>query len=53
MQRTEKAFDIAYQNEFNAFMRVSNMISDYAGIDAKTAREMVRTQREKLLSALS
>lgn len=44
----ENAFDIAYKNEFNLFMKVSKSIAILLNIDIKNAREMVRTKREEI-----
>ena len=48
----EKAFDEAYQTEYNAFMAVAELIVKMTGgrVDIKTAREMVRTRRNEILS---
>ena len=49
----EETFDRAYENEYNAFMLVANQISEFAGIDIKTAREIVRAKREELKKILA
>ena len=49
----EEAFDRAYQNEYNAFMLVASQISEFAGIDIKAAREIVRVKREELKKILA
>ena len=49
----EETFDRAYQNEYNAFMLVSTQISEFSGIDIKTAREIVRAKREELKQILA
>ena len=48
-KEAERAFDEAHQAEYDAFMKVSIMISEFAGIDIKTAREMVRVKHAELL----
>lgn len=49
----EEAFDRAYQNEYNAFMLVASQISEFVGIDIKTAREIVRVKRDELKRILA
>lgn len=51
----EETFDRAYQNEFTAYMAVSEMIVKLSGgkIDAKTARALVKTKRAEILSILA
>ena len=49
----EETFDRAYENEYNAFMLVANQISEFAGIDIKAAREIVRVKREELKKILA
>ena len=49
----EETFDRAYENEYNAFILVANQISEFAGIDIKTAREIVRAKREELKKILA
>ena len=44
----EETFDRAYKNEFSAFMAVSVQIANFAGIDERTARAMVKGKREEL-----
>ena len=52
-EEAERAFDEAYQAEYDAFMKASTMISEFAGIDIKTAREMVRVKRAELKQILA
>ena len=49
----EATFDRAYQNEYNAFMLVASQISEFAGIDIKTARKIVSGKREELKKILA
>lgn len=49
----EATFDRAYDNQFSMFMTVSNQIAEFAGIDAKTARAIVRGKREELKKILA
>lgn len=52
-EEAENAFYEAYQEEYNAFIIVSNQIAEFAGIDAKTARAMVQGKREELKQILA
>lgn len=51
----EKAFEKAYQAEYNAFMAVSELIVKMTGgqIDIKTARAMVKTKRNEILNLVA
>lgn len=49
----EEAFGRAYQNEYNAFMLVASQISEFSGIDIKTARQIVSGKREELKKILA
>ena len=49
----EEAADRAYELEFNEFIFAAHLISRFAGIDEKTAREMVRTKRVELVKILT
>lgn len=44
----ENAFDKAYKEEFDLYMLVSRQLSEFAGIDEKTARAIVKTKRKEL-----
>ena len=44
----EKAFDDAYRAEYNAFMTVATMLSDYIGVDIATSLAMVNGKRSEL-----
>ena len=48
----EKAFDDAYKAEYNAFMTVATMLSDYIGVDIATSRAMVNGKRSELWQIL-
>lgn len=54
-EEKEKAFNEAYQAEFEAFIAVSKLIVKMTRgqIDEKTAREMVRTKRNEILAILA
>ena len=48
----EKRFDLAYQNEYNAFIELATMLSDYIGVDIKTSRSMIQGKRKELWNIL-
>lgn len=48
----EKAFDETYKNEYDSFMAVSTMLSDYTGVDIATARAMVNGKRAEIWGIL-
>lgn len=48
----EKTFDDAYRAEYNAFMTVATMLSDYIGVDIATSRAMVNGKRSELWQIL-
>lgn len=48
----EKAFNDAYRAEYNAFMTVATMLSDYIGVDIATSRAMVNGKRSELWQIL-
>lgn len=48
----EKAFDDAYRAEYNAFMTVATMLSNYIGVDIATSRAMVNGKRSELWQIL-
>lgn len=50
----EKAFDIAYKAEYDAFIAVAELIVKMSGgkIDIKTARTIVRTKRKEILNLM-
>lgn len=48
----EKTFDDAYKAEYNAFMTVSTMLSDWIGVDIATSRAMVNGKRAELWDIL-
>lgn len=51
----EKTFDRAYRNEFRAYISLAKYIEYVTGgeIDFMTAKEMIQTKREELISILS
>lgn len=51
----EETFDHAYSNEYKAFLAVAKQIVKMTRheIDAKTAREMIRTKRSEILNLVS
>lgn len=48
----EKTFDDAYRAEYNAFMTVATMLSDYIGVDIATSLAMVNGKRSELWQIL-
>lgn len=49
----EATFGQAYRNEFNAFMQVAKQLYEFAGIDEKTTRAMIKDKREELKQILT
>ena len=51
----EETFDRAYKNEFDAFVSLAKYIEYMTGgeIDFMTAKKMIQTKREELISILS
>ena len=51
----EATFDLAYKNEFDAFINAAKYIEYMTGgeIDFMTAKKMIQTKREELISILS
>lgn len=54
-EEKEKAFEKAYQAEYNAFAAVSELIVKMAGgqIDIKTAKRMIKTKRNEILNLVA
>ena len=54
-EEKEKAFEKAYQAEYNAFVAVSELIVKMTSgqIDVKTARVMVRIKRNEILNLVA
>lgn len=54
-EEKEKASDKAYKAEWNVFMAVADMVVKMTGgqVDGKTARTMVRTKRNEVLSIVA
>ena len=48
----EKTFDDAYKAEYAAFMAVSEMLSNWIGVDIATSRAMVNWKRAELWDIL-
>ena len=48
----ERAYDLAYENEYNSFMKAATMLSDYIGVDIATARAMVNWKRSEVIDIL-
>lgn len=51
----EATFDLAYQNEFKAYIEAAKYIEymTNGNIDFMTAKKMIHTKREELISILS
>lgn len=47
-KKIETEFDVAYQNQFNAFLELSEMLAKYIGCDIKVARKMISGKRTQL-----
>ena len=48
----EKAFDLFYKAQFNAYMDVSKKLSDLVGISEKEARAMVNTKETEVITLI-
>lgn len=48
----ERAYDLAYENEYNSFMKAATMLSDYIGVDIATARAMINWKRSEVIDVL-
>lgn len=51
-EESEKAFDLSYKEQFNAYMDVSKRLSDLIGIGEREAREMVNTKETEVLALI-
>lgn len=51
-EESERAFDLSYREQFNAYMDVSKRLSGLIGIDEREAREMVNTKETKVLALI-
>lgn len=49
----ESAFEKAYKEELDLYMLVSRQLSEFSGIDEKTARAIVKTKRNELIGLLA
>ena len=51
-EESERAFDLSYRVQFNAYMDVSKKLSDLAGISEKEARAMVNTKETEVVALI-
>lgn len=51
-EETEKAFDLSYRVQFNAYMDVSKRISGLLGISEKEARTMVSAKETEVIALI-
>ena len=49
---SERAFDISYREQFNAYMDVSKRLSGLIGISEKEARTMVRVKETEVIALI-
>lgn len=47
-KEAECAFDLAYKNQFNMFLKVSNEIAELTGMSVKVARQIVNSKRDEM-----
>ena len=51
-EESEKAFDLSYREQFNAYMDVSKRLSGLIGISEKEARTMVRVKETEVIALI-
>ena len=51
-EESEKAFNLTYREQFNAYMDVSKRLSDLVGISEKEARAMVNTKEAEIITLI-
>ena len=51
-EESEKAFDLSYREQFNAYMDVSKRLSGLIGIDEREARKMVNTKETEVIELI-
>lgn len=51
-EESEKAFDLSYKEQFNAYMDVSKRLSVLIGISERKARTMVNTKEAEVLALI-
>ena len=51
-EESEKAYDLSYREQFNAYMDVSKRLSGLIGISEKEARTMINTKETEVLALI-
>lgn len=51
-EESERAFDLSYREQFNAYMDVSKRLSGLIGISEKEARTMVNTREVEVVALI-
>lgn len=51
-EESEKAFDLSYREQFNAYMNVSKRLSGLIGIDEREARKMINTKETEVIAII-
>ena len=51
-EESEKAFDLSYREQFNAYMDVSKRLSGLIGIDEREARKMINTKEAEVIALI-
>ena len=51
-EESERAFDLSYREQFNAYIYVSKKLSGLIGISEKEARAMVNTKESEVVSLI-
>ena len=51
-EESEKAFDLSYREQFNAYMDVSKRLSGLIGIDEREARKMINTKESEVIALI-
>ena len=51
-EESERAFDLSYREQFNAYMDVSKRLSGLIGISEKEARTMINTKEAEVVAII-
>ena len=51
-EESERAFDLSYGEQFNAYMDVSKRLSGLIGIDEREARKMINTKEAEVIALI-
>lgn len=51
-EESERAFDLSYREQFNAYMDVSKRLSGLIGISEKEARTMINAKEAKIIALI-